>query len=448
VPRTRTLTLLFAVSAALVTALTAVLAYQGLRLAFVREFDARLAKVATIAATQVSPEDEAEIRKLGAESGGYFALQAQLDMLRAVTGFENLALVDRTRATLYDVELGEQGLLEPSPYDSLAHGALAAALAGRPTSASFRRGASEFRAAFAPVREGRIVTGVLVVEAHPSWAPELQQLRRRLALIGLVSVAAIAVLTVFLLRSTTREMSLERRLTRSENLAAMGRLTATLAHEIKNPLAIIRGSARRLGKLEPEAQRLADSVIEEVDRLVRTVGRYLQFARGDGGSSETGDLVAATVATLDLLEGEFQARHCALVRSGLEGMAAVRLDPETLKQVGLNLVLNALEVLPEGGTVHVGLSRRGARVELSVRDDGPGIPADVLPRLGQPFFTTKAKGTGLGLFLVRRLVEGAGGSLALASPPEGGATVTITLPVVESRPRVGDNSRGTPSRGT
>ena len=425
--RTQTITLLFALAAALVTALSAAVAYQGLRLAFVREFDARLAKVAAIAASQVSAEDEADIRRLGAESGGYFALQAQLDMLRAVTGFENLALVDSTRATLYDVSLGEQGLLERSPYDSLAHPALARALRGRPSSGAFKRGADEFRAAFAPVRDGRRITGALVVEAHPSWEPELQRLRRRLALIWLVSVAAIGVLTVFLMLSTRRRIALERRLSRSENLAAMGRLTATLAHEIKNPLAIIRGSARRLGRLEPEAQRLADSVVEEVDRLGRTVGRYLQFARVETAEGETGDLVAAVAATLDLLEGEFQVRRCALEREGLEGAAPVPLDPESLKQVALNLVLNALEALPEGGRVRVELARRAGRFELTVRDDGPGIPPDVLARLGQPFFTTKAKGTGLGLFLARRLVEGAGGALLVSSPPGAGTVVTVRL---------------------
>jgi len=114
----------------------------------------------------------------------------------------------------------------------------------------------------------------LVAEAAPSWRGALAGLRRRLTVILLFSVVAIAVLAGIVMRATARRLALERRLTRAENLAAMGRLTATLAHEIKNPLAIIRGSARRLGRLEPEAQRLADSLVEEVDRLTRTVSRY------------------------------------------------------------------------------------------------------------------------------------------------------------------------------
>ena len=233
------------------------------------------------------------------------------------------------------------------------------------------------------------------------------------------------------MRATARRLTLERRLTRAENLAAMGRLTATLAHEIKNPLAIIRGSARRLGKLEPGAQRMADSVVEEVDRLNGTVSRYLQFARGEQDAEGRGDLAASVAATLEMLEGEFLARTCTLERDGVAGPLMVRLDGESLKQLALNLLLNALEALPEGGRVRVTLERRGAAVELRIHDNGPGFPAEVLARPGEPFVTTKAHGTGLGLFMARRLVEGAGGRLTIESTPGAGATVTLHLPLAE-----------------
>ncbi len=427
--RTQTSTLAFALAAALVTILSATLAYEGLRAAFEQDFETRLAKVADIAASQVSPADIADVRRLGAESGGFFALQAQLDILCSVTGFENLALVDSARTTLYDVSLGEQGLLDRSPYDSLAHASLVAAFRGRATGTAIHRAGGDSRAAFVPVRASQGVIAVLVAEDRPTWRPALASLGRRLAWVALVSVVAIAVLAGILLRALGRQLTLERRLSRAENLAAMGRMTATLAHEIKNPLAIIRGSAKRLGRLEPEAQRMADSVVEEVDRLGRTVTRYLQFARGEASERGTGDLAAAMTATLDLLEGEFQARRCTLAREGLAAPIAVTLDAESLRQVGLNLVLNALEVLPEGGSVRVSVTAAGGRATLLVRDDGPGVPAEVLARVGEPFVTSKAQGTGLGLFLARRLVEGAGGSLRLESPPGQGTTVTVVLPL-------------------
>jgi signal transduction histidine kinase len=414
----------------LVTVVSAVLTYQGLRLAFEREFAARLANVANIAASQLSAEDAADVHRLGAESGGFFALQAQLDMLRSVTGFENLAFVDSAGATLYDVRLAEQGLLARSPYDSLAHAALVRALHGAPAFARYRRDGAEWRAAVAPVRSGTRVIGALVAEAAPSWQDALLGLRQRLTLIGLFSVAAILLLAIILMRATARRLALERSLTRAENLAAMGRLTATLAHEIKNPLAIIRGSARRLGKLEPEAQRMADSVVEEVDRLTHTVSRYLAFARGERGEDGEADLATAVTATLDMLEGEFRAHACVLERAGLEASARVALDGESLKQLALNLVLNALEAAPEsGGRVRVVLTVADGAAELEVRDNGPGFPPEVLAHLGQPFTTSKAQGTGLGLFMARRLVEGAGGRLRVDSRPGEGARVVVRLPL-------------------
>jgi signal transduction histidine kinase len=232
--------------------------------------------------------------------------------------------------------------------------------------------------------------------------------------------------------ATGRQLALERRLKRAENLAAMGTLSATLAHEIRNPLAIIRGSARRLGKLEPEAERMADSVVEEVDRLGRTVSRYLQFARGQAQEEGQGDLSAALSATLDLLEGKFRERRCTLERDGLHVPARVRLEPDSLKQLSLNLVLNALEALPEGGFVRVVLVVADHHAEVRVEDDGPGIAPEVLRRVGEPFFTTKPQGTGLGLFLARRDVEGAGGKLRVTSKPGEGTTVSVRLPLARS----------------
>jgi signal transduction histidine kinase len=233
------------------------------------------------------------------------------------------------------------------------------------------------------------------------------------------------------LRANASQWALERRLSRSENLAAMGRMTATLAHEIKNPLAIIRGSARRLGKLEPEAQRMADSVVEEVDRLSGTVNRYLQFARGSSlESGDRGDAATTLAATLDLLQGEFRARGCVLEAEAGPAGAQVALDDASLKQVWLNLLQNALEAVPDGGHVRASCERSKTHVSVVIRDDGPGIPADVLARLGEPFFTTRAQGTGLGLHLSRQLVQGAGGRLSIESAPGAGTTVKVEFPAV------------------
>jgi len=237
------------------------------------------------------------------------------------------------------------------------------------------------------------------------------------------------VLTVIVARRAIAAGRLERRLSRAENLAAMGRLTATLAHEIKNPLAIIRASARRLEKLAPEAQKMSEYVVEEVDRLSATVSRYLQFAKGGDAPEGSGDARAALDATLALLEGECRDRKVSVVHAGeWPATAPVRLDPESLKQVDLNLVLNALDAMADGGTLTVTLAEHRDGFEITITDSGSGIPPDTLRRLGDPFVTTKAQGSGLGLFLTRRLVRSAGGTLDIESVLGRGTTCRVHLP--------------------
>jgi signal transduction histidine kinase len=285
------------------------------------------------------------------------------------------------------------------------------------------------------------VLGVVVIEAQASYLAPLADLSRRLTVTALIALLAIVVLAALFVRAASSTVQLERRLSRAENLAAMGQLTATLAHEIKNPLAIIRGSAERLGKLEPEARRMADFVVEETDRLANTVNRYLQFARSSGGGG-TGEALAMLDQTLSLLEGELSARRVKLERSAGAGAgarsaagtvgpssgASVGLDNESLKQVYLNLILNALEAMPDGGTLKIDSSERGSAIEISIADTGKGIPEADLARIGDPFFTTKTKGSGLGLFLTRRLVQSAGGQLEIRSEPGSGTTCVIRWP--------------------
>lgn len=424
--RAQRATLVFAAIIAVVIGATAWFAYQGVRGAFEREYARRLEQLAELAASQVSPADLADARELGPDGTGLLGLQ--LDALASATGLADVSVLDDSAGVVYEVRAGYERLGTLSVYDTLAHDALARARGGAIVSLPpFQRAGRETRAAAAPIPDGR--GHVLVTEDHPAWGPELARLRRDLGLLAAVAVLAVAALTALVLRANASQLALERRLSRTENLAAMGRMTATLAHEIKNPLAIIRGSARRLAKLAPEAQGMADSVVEEVDRLSGTVNRYLQFARGahvePGGR---GDAAVTLAATLELLQGEFRARGCTLEAAPGPATAQVALDDASLKQVWLNLVQNALEAVGEGGRVRAACELQGARVRVTIHDNGPGIPAEVLARLGEPFFTTRAQGTGLGLHLSRQLVQGAGGRLELASPPGAGTIVTVEFP--------------------
>jgi len=419
-----------ATAAALATAGACWTAYLRVHDALVSEFEHRIVQIATTAAAQVAPETVAEARTGGDESGGYLAIQVQLLTLRNAAGLDNVSLIDGSRATLVDVRAPEVTERLPSALDSLARPALARALAGTAAvSAEYLTGGHRLRAAIAPVRDGNAVTAAVAVEAEPAYAPTLDSLARRLTLIALLSIAAIVLFAALIVRAAISAARLEQRLSRAENLAAMGRLTATLAHEIKNPLAIIRGSAERLRGGDAETQRMAQFVIEEVDRLSRTVGRYLQFARGGEQDVGRGDAIAALDQTLALLEGELAARNITVERfRGAGDSATVRLDPESLKQVYLNLLLNAADASPSGGRLEVRDRAEPGRYEVEITDHGRGIAPEMLARLGSPFLTTKAQGSGLGLFLTRRLVQSSGGDLVIKSEVGSGTTCVVKLP--------------------
>ncbi|MBI3540092.1 MAG: hypothetical protein HY076_07445 [Candidatus Eisenbacteria bacterium] len=402
--------------------------------ALATEFGRRLETLAKTAASQVSPDDVREVRLFGEDANSYLVLQVLLEGMRSSTGLRDAAALDSTGLVLYDSRDAERRG-EPSPLDSVAHATLAAALAGRSGVSDVytapRTGGEARRAGFAPVAAGGHVIGVVAVESHVDYLPVLADFGRTLWLAALLAALGIAVLAIAVVRTVNSAARLERRLSRAENLAAMGRLTATMAHEIKNPLAIIRGSAERLGKLAPDAQRWADSVVEETDRLSRTVGRYLQFARGEnaGAGSGAGDVAQMLRETLDLLEGEFRSRRMTLDRpTSLAAPLPVPLDNESLKQVFLNLMLNALDAVSEGGRLAVAVDERRDAIAVTFRDDGPGIPAETLAQIGAPFVTTKVKGSGLGLFLSRRLVQSAGGRLDIESHVGRGTTCTVRLP--------------------
>jgi len=433
VPRSFSATVLFAIVAVLATAALSWLSYRSVRRALEDEFARRLEGLAAAGATQVSPEDVADARAYGEEGAGFIALQVLLEQLRSTPGTWNATLLDSAGTVVYDCRnAGLHGLT--SPLDTLDHAALERARGGGSVvSRRYRRQGRLLRAGLAPILDAGRTVAVLAVEADATPPAALDRFRQTTLLIGFLIVVVILVLVAVRDRLSRRAAELERRLSRAENLAAMGRLTATLAHEIRNPLAIIRGSAHRLGKLEPEARRMADFVVEESDRLSRTLARYLDFARGGdaeaGGTGGSGDAAATLQATLDLLQDELAARHVTVERVGERlSEAPVALDVESLKQVYLNLILNALEAMPEGGRLTVGLGERKGRIEVAIADTGHGIPAATLAQLGQPFATTKAKGSGLGLFLTRRLVRSAGGELEINSEEGRGTTCLVRMP--------------------
>lgn len=239
------------------------------------------------------------------------------------------------------------------------------------------------------------------------------------------------VVAVFQDLTDVRDM--ERRVRRNETLAEVGALAAGIAHELRNGLKPISGSVEVLQrelKLEGESAELMDLVARESARLNKFVTDLLSYSRER-------DLALEPVFLQDHLNDlANMLRHDPRLGEGVrvdfvpgpEG-ARVALDPEQMRQVWLNLSANALEALGERGTLTITWVARGTdHIAVEFRDDGPGIPADDLRRVGEPFFTTKRGGTGLGLAIAQRIVERHGGVLTLESVAGQGTTARVMLP--------------------
>jgi two-component system sensor histidine kinase PilS (NtrC family) len=235
----------------------------------------------------------------------------------------------------------------------------------------------------------------------------------------------------------TRLVEIERELHRSERLAAVGQLAAGLAHEIRNPLGAISGAVELLAgglpDLGPDPRRLVRIVQRETTRLDRLVVDFLAYARPGTLRTERCS-VAEVLGEIAELLLHSDARG---VRLEVEVPADVEVagDPDALRQVLWNLVLNASESGPADGVVRVTATREpdprdssAARVRIEVQDRGSGMSPEVLDRLFEPFYTTKPKGTGLGLATVHRLVEKQAGSVAVHSEVGVGTRVAVVLP--------------------
>lgn len=209
---------------------------------------------------------------------------------------------------------------------------------------------------------------------------------------------------------------------------ALDDLGAQVAHEIKNPLTAIKGLTDLLAEQAPDARdarRLA-VISDEVARIERILREYLSFSHPfERVERAPTDLAALLRDLLGLLEVRADRGGITLSAEGEDLVATV--DPRRVKEALLNLLLNALDVTPRGGRVTVSWARDGAAVTLAVRDDGPGMSPEVLARVGDAYFTTRAEGTGLGVRLARRAAEAHGGSLIFDRAPGGGTRATMTL---------------------
>jgi len=226
---------------------------------------------------------------------------------------------------------------------------------------------------------------------------------------------------------------------RAEQLAALGQLAAGLAHELRNPLTAMK-TLIQSAQQDPEQATLTpedlDVLGEEIDRLNRTIQTFLDYARPPRLHRQPVELAGVVGDLARLTAHRLQRQHVELEQDIDAQLPSIEADPDQLRQVLLNLILNALDAQPEGGRIRIGATpatlpdSSAEAVQIVVSDDGPGVPDDLRPRIFDPFISSREAGTGLGLSICRRIVEQHHGTIRLAEPSPGhGAAFVILLPV-------------------
>ena len=276
-------------------------------------------------------------------------------------------------------------------------------------------------------REGRPPPpGVLVVELEP---PVMDRLRSHLTRISVTAAVAGAVLLAFAIawsRSAARLAAIERKAAHEQRLVALGSMSSVMAHELRNPLASLKGHAQLLAEdLEgdPKKKAKVDRVVNEAERLEVLTTSLLEFVR-------EGPIERTSVAPVDLVDRALA--DLAKDRVAVDTAQAPKelfVDEARLARAIHNVVDNALQAKPEG-EVALDVKKDGSDVVVEIRDRGPGIPADT--QIFEPFVTTRTKGTGLGLAVARRIAEQHDGSLTGENHPDGGALFRLRFPAQRS----------------
>jgi signal transduction histidine kinase len=248
--------------------------------------------------------------------------------------------------------------------------------------------------------------------------------------------ARVAQRTAALIRANTELDAARMHFIEADKLESIGRIAAGVAHEVKNPLMTITVAADYLAEIippiEPDGVAVLQNLRSAIERANRVISELLEFARPGALSLQPEDFHAVAERALGFVKFEIAREHLTVVRDWCEPSPELLLDRNKMEQVLVNVLLNAIQAMPQGGKLSLRTSANAAGFTAKIDDTGLGVSATHQAKLFEPFFTTKpvGQGTGLGLSVARQIIQLHGGTLHLANRPEGGARVTIQIPII------------------
>lgn len=268
---------------------------------------------------------------------------------------------------------------------------------------------------------------VLILEAPASFFSTLQYFKSGIFYFGIGGLAVILIFSTIIILSLRQLLRVENKLQEQERMAELGQMAAMVAHEIRNPLSIIKGSADVLQKkYKSEKEELFSFIPEEIDRLNRLVNDFLQFARKRQfhlKKANPNEQIQSTVS---------QIKDFKIVLDLIENCPEIRLDTDAFKQVILNIVDNSIKALDNNGQISIKTEMQNSRPKkylITIKDNGKGMSTETLKDIFKPFYSTRASGSGLGMTITRQLVEGMNGTIHIESKPDQGTIVSLKFPL-------------------
>ncbi len=292
-----------------------------------------------------------------------------------------------------------------------------------------------FKNGYAPLRneQGKII-GLLVTEASASYFTTLKSYKQTFWLSLLASVALFILFSVFVWQSFQKLINAEKSLRQAEHLAFLGKMAAVMAHEIRNPLGIIRGTADVLRNKYKQSDReeIFDYIPSEVNRLNTLIGNFLTYAREPKLERRPLNLREFVLDLLHQFSISDSQKEIQFETFFQDQDLVIQADQNALKQVSLNILQNAVQASPKGGIIRIQQTvfrRKGKSwMEIVIEDQGSGIEGDP-ERVFEPFYTTKSTGTGLGMPISKKIIESHGGKISIESEPGKGTRTKIILPI-------------------
>jgi signal transduction histidine kinase len=397
------------------------------------ELGMRLIYIANTAALSIDGNIISQLKPGDESKPEYRAIQTQLSTLKSINALREIFIIDGNQQTVIDANtqfpIGYRNRLldvDASEIDSALNGAAQASILYSLKQDYYKRG-------YAPIRnQENQVVAVLGLEAGAHFSHIIIRIRNGLIIMGLISLILIIATITTMNRLYSTLWKFEEQILSADKFRAVGQLAAGVAHEIRNPLGITRGTAELLkDELDNKEQALSrvNDIIDEVDRMNLIITNFLDFSRFSPLQVKEHNIHDLIDKTLQLCQYQLEQAQIKYLKEFATDLPKVNVDGQQLIQVFLNLILNARDAMPNGGILLISTGLTNNQIYIDIKDSGIGINQQQYLHLFEPFYSTKKDGIGLGLTISKRIIEDHHGKIEITSEVNQGTTVKVRLPI-------------------